>query len=373
MEEEYENQAMTNPEIWREQAKCLMFSERKTVEESHEGLQLMLRACDAGDPEATYIIGKMLLDGLLLPKVGNRIEQAVNLLCRAARRGDPSARTLLLRFRHERYLQTRWNDHLVEGPLTDFDGKEIHINRTGLLTPVDAVLKYANGRNVLTLNLNLAFLEEEEGLPNVGKLHKAVIRGIRSWAGSYTVFGGQRLRVDISVTTEPRWFDNVYVIICSGSIAKTMDGVWGSIPLRSARENRNLLLRDHRAMAGVGFGKWSVRSRKFILLQTSNGRFDDYREITDIIRHEFGHVLGLGDLYAEPERDMPGVPAGTYPELDAYVADGRAYNLVMCNSSGKITDNDMEMVVLAFSKNRPQSYQPCRYAAVVSEALGKGN
>ena len=253
------------------------------------------------------------------------------------------------------------------------DGKEIHINRTGLLTPVDAVLKYANGRNVLTLNLNLAFLEEEEGLPNVGKLHKAVIRGIRSWAGSYTVFGGQRLRVDISVTTEPRWFDNVYVIICSGSIAKTMDGVWGSIPLRSARENRNLLLRDHRAMAGVGFGKWSVRSRKFILLQTSNGRFDDYREITDIIRHEFGHVLGLGDLYAEPERDMPGVPAGTYPELDAYVADGRAYNLVMCNSSGKITDNDMEMVVLAFSKNRPQSYQPCRYAAVVSEALGKGN
>ena len=364
---------MTESESQREQAKRLMFSEGKTVEASHMGLQLLLQACDSGDPEAMYIIGKMLLDGLLIPKGGNRIEQAVNLLCRAARRGDPSARTLLLRFRQERYLQTRWSDHLVEGPLTDFDGKEIHINRTGLLTPVDAVLSYDNGRNVLTLSLNLSFWEDEETLPDVEALHRAVIRGIKSWAGKYTVFGGQRLRVAIHVTTEPRWFDNVIIVVCSGEIAKALDNATRLIPFHHVRANRDFLLRDHRAMAGVGVGKWSVRSRKTILLQTSKGQFDDYREITDIVRHEFGHVLGLGDLYAEPERDLPGVPAGTYPELDAYLTDDRAYNLVMCNSSGKITDNDMEMVVLAFSKNHPQAYQPSRYEPIVSEALGKGN
>lgn len=367
------NSAMTELEVQRERAKRLMFSPEKTAEETHEGLQLMLRACDAGDPEAMFIIGKMLLDGHLDTKTGSRIEQAVNLLCCAARRGDPSARTLLLRFQRERHMQTRWNDHLVEGPLIGFDGKEIHIHRTGLLTPVDAVLSYDNGQNVLALSLNLDFFEDEETLPDVNALHRAVIRGIKSWAGKYTVFGGQQLRVVIRVTTEPRWFDNVTIIVCSGEIAEALDNASRLIPLHHVRKNREALFRDHRAMARVGVRKWSVRSRKVILLQTSNGRFDNYREITDIVRHEFGHVLGLGDLYAEPEDSLPGVPAGTYPELDAYLTDGRAYNLVMCNSDGKITDNDMEMVVLAFSKNRPQSYQPCRFAQVVSEALGKGN
>ena len=38
-----------------------------------------------------------------------------------------------------------------------------------------------------------------------------------------------------------------------------------------------------------------------------------------------------------------------------------------------LTDNDMEMVVLAFCKNSMQAYQPVRHIKIVSEALGKGN
>lgn len=371
--EQCETPEMTELELLRERAKQLMFSEGRTADEKHEGLQLLLRACDGGDPEAQGIVGKMVLDGRLSPTNASRIELAVEFLCRAARGGDISARSQLSRLRQRRYEETRWGNRPVDGPLTGFDGKPIRINRTGFLTPVDAVLAYENGRNILTFNLNLTFLEEEEGVPDLEKVHDAVIRGIKSWEGDYTVFGGQQLHVDIQVTTEPRVFDTVLVAVCGGGYAETLEHSMEKLPFKRIQERRQMLFRDNRACAGIGVKKWSVRSRKFIFLRTRDGRLDDYKEITNVIRHEFGHVLGLGDLYAEPEKDLPGVPAGTYPELDAYVVDGRAYNLVMCNHNGIITDNDMEMVVLAFAQNRPQVYQANQYESIVSEALGKGN
>ena len=360
-------------EMLREQAIQLIFSEGRTSREKREGLRLLFRACDAGDPEAMCIVGKMLLEGRFTMKKGNGIETAVNLLCRAAKAGWLPARTILLRFRNARYRQTRQNDRPENGPLTGFDGKEIHIDRTGLMTPVDAVLTYEDGMNVLTLSLNLGFIEDENCIPDVDALHQAVVRGIMSWAGEYTVFGGQRLRVDIRITAEPRLFDNVLVLSCNGDIAEMMQDMWSRVGTRHAKDNLKALFQQNRAMALTGLKKWSVRTRKIICLQTSSGRFDEYEEIARITRHEFGHVLGLGDMYAEPERGLDGIPAGTWPELDAYAVDGRAYNLVMHHSSGTISDNDLEMVVLAFSKNRPQVYQPDRYVKIVSEALGKGN
>ena len=45
----------------------------------------------------------------------------------------------------------------------------------------------------------------------------------------------------------------------------------------------------------------------------------------------------------------------------------------MCDNHGTISNNDIEMIVLAFSENAVQNYQPTSWNYEVSEALGKGN
>jgi hypothetical protein len=131
-------------------------------------------------------------------------------------------------------------------------------------------------------------------------------------------------------------------------------------------------LATRRSFATLGF-KWTTTSSKIIVIQSENENFDDYQEITHVAKHEFGHALGLGDLYYSPSDDLQGVEVGTFSELDSYAISNKVYNLVMCDHRGPISDNDIEMVVLAFSENEMQNYQPSRKRTKISEALGAGN
>ena len=45
----------------------------------------------------------------------------------------------------------------------------------------------------------------------------------------------------------------------------------------------------------------------------------------------------------------------------------------MCDHHGPISNNDIEMVVLAFRENRMQNYQPGKFRKEISDALGRGN
>ena len=92
-----------------------------------------------------------------------------------------------------------------------------------------------------------------------------------------------------------------------------------------------------------------------------------------VTKHEFGHALGLGDLYASAVDSLSGVEKGTYAELDSYVINDKFYNLVMCDHHGPISNNDIEMVILAFRENKMQLFQPSRLKGKISSALGKGN
>ena len=364
---------LKNPEIDLENGKRLAFSPESTPEEKREGLLLLDSASRKGNPEAQYIIGKMLLEGTISLKIGDSTSAAIDLLYKAARKEYYPARILISNYCRKRYNRAFPAGEKKKQPLTDFDGNRIVINHTGKMVPVDAVLNYTDqGENILTFSLNLMILDENVKVEDPAKLKAAIINGIRMWEGNYTVFGGQQLRAKINITEEPRLFDNVVIALMGGDFLRLLKK---STSIR--RSDKALRLRsvinDKRSMAAMGYKKWSVRTRRIICLHSQTDTFNDYNEIMHVVKHEFGHVLGLGDLYEESGAGLPGVPAGSYPELDCFVVKDQFYHLVMCDHHGLISNNDIEMVVLAFSENRLQQYQPTEKNKKISKALGRGN
>lgn len=364
---------LTPVEFDRETAKQLLFSESATREERQKGLSLMIRASQAGDPEAMYHVGRLMLEGKISLREGDSQDYAVSLLCSSAQSGFLAARTLLTSFCEWRYRRDFPEGKEQTGPLTDFNGNVVRIHQTGMFTPVDAELEYRDGLNVLTLSLSILYMEDPASVPDIGKLHEAVRKGIREWEGDYTVFGGQKLRLIIRLTENDRVFDNVMIMVMSGEVLDVTRETWNQVDNKRARKLKKMVLEDGRAMAVAGLKKWTPRSRKIIYLQTSTGDFTDYDEIAGVMKHEFGHTIGLGDLYEEADAGLPGVPAGSYPELDSYLIRDDMYHLVMCNHHGVISNNDIEMVVLAFSEQRMQQYQPTKVMKQISKALGRGN
>ena len=140
---------MRNPELCREIGKRLYFDKQASLEDRNYGLALLDRAVALKDDEARYIIGFLLVSGAIQCKTSDSIEYGLSLLCISADHGFMPARNLLNRYTDERYqrdiLSRQEPSDSYIGPLKDFDGKIIKINRTGALTPIDAVLDHING------------------------------------------------------------------------------------------------------------------------------------------------------------------------------------------------------------------------------------
>lgn len=359
-----------SPQMLCELGKSLMNSD-DTAERS-TGIRYILKAYSANDPEATFIVGDLMLRGFLRPQSGNPEDCALDILCRAADGGNIQARMLLNNYCFKRYdesmskLETRG-----DGPLVDFDGKRIKINRTGIMTPVDAELDYADGINVLTLSANIMFLCDD-GIPNVQRFREAVLAGINEWQGDYKVFGNQALRVITEITMQDRLWDNVVVMPMTSELERSVRSTSEKIGTKKMKERTDSLITEKRSFAAAGL-RWSVNSRKIICIMSGDGKFDDYEEIKHVAKHEFGHALGLGDLYESSSDSLAGVDKGTYTELDGFYINDRDYNLVMCDHHGPVSNNDIEMVVLAFRENKSQLYQPGKFKGKISKALGRGN
>jgi len=354
---------------------------RPADEYARQASQLLIKAYDAGDADAGYYLAQLERMGLFRYKV-NGVNDPAEVqrifLTTSAERGNAVARSLLNSIclqAYEETVGTAVSPH-AGGPLADFDGKEIKINRTGVLTPIDATLTYENGKNILTLSANIIFKYAfaDDCIEEAEKLEQAVIRGIKQWEGDYTVFGGQQLTVKMNITSEPeRKVDNVYVIPVGKEILPTQEQIEEySLYSEALKARVASVIGGSRSGAMYGL-KWSVYSRKLVFLLSESGCFNEYRTLMHVMKHEFGHLLGLGDLYKSEVDKYPGVERGLYPELDSfYVSDGHYYQ-VMDNHFAPVSNNDIEMVVLAFRENKMQLYQQVKNRDRISEALGRGN
>lgn len=366
------------PEALREMGKALFFNSGQDLEKRSRGLDMLIEAHLKKDAEAMYLIARLVLNNVLKPKAEDQApeEYALELMRRAAYRGCIQARAFLNGYCRTRYLNSykaekMHDENQTAGGLVGFDGKPIKIDRTGVFTPIDAELIVRDNTNVLKLSVNVMFVYSEN-INDSYLFENAVLDGIYEWQGKYTVFGGQKLTVEVDITTEDRLYDNLIVMPITSDVGKTAVKLSSLVGTEKSKKRMNDIMSSKRSFAVSGL-KWSVNSRKFIYIQSQTGEFDDYQEIKHVAKHEFGHALGLGDLYSSGVDELEGVDKGEYRELDSYYISGKVYNLVMCDHHGPISNNDIEMVILAFSENKMQLYQSDKPKKKISQALGKGN
>lgn len=331
------------------------------------------QAASMQHPEAMFLFGRIILSDreLGLYNIKRNEETAWKCIFDAAAFGSISAKHFMDQICKARYEEAfPRQEKAIPGPLKDFDGDVIRIRRRGLLTPVDAVLEYKNGENILSLHADLYFdgLEKMEDPDKEKSFRQAVISGFREWEGSYEVFGGQHVRITTAFTENQNTFDRVRIIAGDREMDEMITDAFKKVPWADPSVYENSA-----AVTSLGIRKWTAFSRKVILFRHAAALAVNPERLKHLAKHEFGHVLGLGDLYQSAAHGLEGAGSSGFAELESYEIIPKKFNLVMDNAVGPISNNDIEMVILALSENRLQSYQPDRINQFVSRALGRGN
>ena len=249
-----------------------------------------------------------------------------------------------------------------------FNNKPLKIKKTGKIYPVDVELKNENGIDVLYISTKAKFVECINDEYNLDEWKQAVLQGFCDWGGNYEVFGGQALEVRVSAVETDRLIDSIIVTTFDQEFSDELCDAYGRLKLDKAEK----LVEEGRSFATTGFPVigWKSYLPRFVYMLPDTLNNIDYARI--VAKHEFGHVLGLGDLYKDLAKGLCGVEGATYKDIEKYYLGDSYFDMVMCNN-GPVRNNDIEMVLLAFQTNSFQNYQKVKKKDEVSKALGKGN
>ena len=249
-----------------------------------------------------------------------------------------------------------------------FNNKPLKIKKTGKIYPVDVELKNENGIDALYISTKAKFVECISDEYNLDEWKQAVLQGFCDWSGNYEVFGRQALEVRVSAVETDRLIDSIIVTTFDQEFSDELRDTYGRLKLDKAEK----LVEEGRSFATAGFPVigWKSYLPRFVYMLPDTLNNLDYARI--VAKHEFGHVLGLGDLYKDLAHGLCGVEGATYKDIEKYYLGDSYFDMVMCNNS-PVRNNDIEMVLLAFQTNSFQNYQKVKEKDKISEALGKGN
>jgi RHS repeat-associated protein len=172
---------------------------------------------------------------------------------------------------------------------------------------------------------------DESIYPDGSKTYEELAKdGLNMWEGTYNVFGRE---VNVTVNIIDLDEEN---------------------KLNPGQEFAKINIKDKTGTSNVSYGlsEWSITNSGKMTVFTGTGKGSKERlrtqeEFSNTVAHEFGHMLGLDDAYGKGDR----------PE--AIVSTEVPSNDLMRSNWGNpvVTDNDIEMLVLAWSTNEQQHYE----------------
>ena len=338
-----------------------MASREIPVSERVKAYKFIKWAAEKGDSEAMYELGRIMVEGNMPMNGGKFDSQGRELIYKAANKGYKPAEEYLsglcrLRYTYDVFMKTPVPK---SAPLRDGDGWKITINHKPH-HPVSARLEYRPMTgNELIITVNAYIGMEKIHMDDKEQFEKAVIDGFKAWEGFYNVFGNQLLQVTVEVNIKDKPDYAVCIFPLQPFIVRPMRFI---TPVNEQSEERARAIIDGKKSIMQHRGtRWLKRIQKTIYINDLGETPYDNEQVTKAVRYEFGHVLGLGEFGV--------IPYGTYKDLDPYYVNNGVYNLVMCGREGMISDNDIEMVILALVTGEKQEYQ----GEKVSKALGRDN